>query len=297
MRLLAAAVALLMCATTGALAEGKKITISGSDTMNMLTQRLAEQYMKTHPDVQISVKGGGSSVGIRDLMEGLNDIAQASRKMKPEEIEKAKGNGYDPQEHVVALDGIAIAVNAGNPVESLTINQVKAIYSGTIKTWSDLDPKLPKTPIALISREANCGTYDFFKEHVLGKEGTFASNTSYLSATAAIADSVGKNPNAIGFGGVAYFAHPTNIRVVPIKADKNSAAVSPIDPAKHHVNLQVIQDGSYPISRPLQYYTPETATGDVESFLTWAKSTEGQKIVLEQDYIPLESKTTTTAGK
>ncbi|CAN5168828.1 phosphate ABC transporter substrate-binding protein [soil metagenome] len=270
--------------------EKSKIAISGSDTMNALTQRLAEDYGNAHPNVEIAVRGGGSGTGIADLMNGLNDIAQASRKMKPEEIEQAKKNGLAPTEIVVALDGIAIAVHKDSPVKELSLGQLKAIYVGAVKRWNELDPAFPDQPIVLFSRESNCGTYDFFKEHVLLK-ADFASNTSYLAATAAVANAVGNDKSAIGFGGVAYFVHAENVRVLAIKKDKAAPAICPVDVEKKMVNLAVIQDGTYAISRPLQYYTPHPPAGAVKEFLDWVLTAEGQAVVLKEDYIPLAAPT------
>ncbi|MEO8376053.1 MAG: PstS family phosphate ABC transporter substrate-binding protein [Candidatus Sumerlaeota bacterium] len=266
------------------------ISISGSDTMLALTQKLTEDYMKKDPSVQISVTGGGSGRGIADITEGLVEIAQASRKMKPEEIQKAKDNGYDPQEHVVAMDAIAIAVSKDNPLKEISLAQLRAVYSGAVKKWSELDPALPARDIVLYSREANCGTYDFFKEHVLQK-GDFAKNTSYLAATAAVVNTVGKDKDSIGFGGVAYFVHGENIRVLPVKESKGKPAILPVSADGKHVNFAVVQDGTYPISRPLQYYTREASAGDVKGFLDWVVSAEGQKVVSDMEYIPLPSAT------
>ncbi|MCC6546162.1 PstS family phosphate ABC transporter substrate-binding protein [Candidatus Sumerlaeota bacterium] len=262
------------------------IAISGSDTMLALTQKLAEDYMKANPDVQISVTGGGSGRGIADTSEGLVEIAQSSRQMSQKEIQAAKDNGYDPQEHVAALDAIAVAVHKDNPLKEVSLAQLRAIYTGAVKKWNEIDPSLPARDIVLYSREANCGTYDFFKEHVLRK-GDFAKNTSYLAATAAIVNTVGMDKNAIGFGGVAYFVHGQNLRVLAVREIKGKPAILPVTADGKHVDYDVVQKGIYPISRPLQYYTREAAAGEVKSFLDWIKGPEGQKIVGEMDYIPL----------
>ncbi|HMZ50855.1 MAG TPA: PstS family phosphate ABC transporter substrate-binding protein [Candidatus Sumerlaeota bacterium] len=266
--------------------KNTSIAISGSDTMLSLTQKFAEDYMKKHPNVQISVTGGGSGRGIADITEGLVEIAQASRKIKPEEIKKAQDNGYDPQEHVAALDAIAVAVHKDNPMKEVSLAQLRAIYTGAVKKWNEIDPSLPATDIVPYSREANCGTYDFFKERVLQK-ADFAKNTSYLAATAAIVNTVASDKNAIGFGGVAYFVHDKNIRVLAVKETKDKPAVLPVTADGSRVDFNVVQSGAYPISRPLQYYTREPAAGDVKNFLDWTMSAEGQKIVGEMDYIPL----------
>lgn len=263
-----------------------KIAISGSDTMNLLTQRLAEVYMKHHPDGHISVRGGGTGVGIRDLIDGLVDIAQASRKMKPIEKERAEDNGYHPEEHVIGLDGIAVAVNEASPVRALTKNQLKAIFTGTVTKWNQLNPEWPDARIVVFSRESSSGTYFFFKELVLDDED-YGNQTAYLAATAAVANSVSNDPNAIGYGGVSYFVRSEGVRVIAVKKSKDSPAVRPVMPDGRHVNLEAIQNGDYYISRPLQYYTREPASGEIKTFLDWIKSEEGQKIVLEMEYIPL----------
>jgi phosphate transport system substrate-binding protein len=265
-----------------------KITISGSDTMNLLTQRLAEVYMKQHPNVEITVRGGGSGVGIRDLIDGLVDIAQASRKMKDIETERAQANGYDPQIHIVGLDGIAVAVNENSPVKELSKNQLKAIYTGAVTNWKQLNPEWPDARIVVFSRESSSGTYFFFKEHVMDDEA-YTDSTSYLAATAAVTNAVKNEANGIGYGGVAYFVRTDGIRVLGVKADKDAPAVRPVLEDGHHVDLPAIQTGRYPISRTLQYYTRNQATGAAKDFLDWIKSDAGQKVVEEMEYIPLGS--------
>lgn len=268
-------------------AAERKLKITGSDTMNMLTIALAEAYQAKTPGVRIEVTGGGSGRGVADLMEGLNDIAQASRRMTAEEIAKAKERGLNPQEHVIALDGLAIVVNESNPIKELTMSQVAAIFTGAVRNWKDFGG--PDLPIVLYSREANCGTYDFFKEHVLKKKD-FATNSNYLAATAAIAQAVGKERGGIGFGGVAYFAHAENVRVLAIAKERGQPAVSPLNQETHHVDFAAIQEGRYPVSRPLHLYTPREATGEAAKFLEWVKSAEGQAVVAKNEYIPLAGK-------
>lgn len=278
---------LLLAMALPAIAQNRtRISIAGSDTLNLLTQRLAEEYMKAHPEVEISVSGGGTGVGIRSLMDGLVDVAQASRKMKDSEIQAARDNGYDPQPHVIALDGLAVAVNRANPVNELSINQVRAIYSGAVTRWNQFNPAWPDARIVIYSRESSSGTYDFFRSHVLGTSD-FASHVSYLAATAAIASSVGADQNSIGFGGVAYFMRNTEVKLIAIKADRDTEGVRPVTDDGSDINIEAVQDGSYPISRPLHLYTRTQASGAVKDFIEWIQSPAGQRVVLEIGYIPL----------
>lgn len=284
--LILAVLGLLATTTMPAQESSTRINVSGSDTMNLLTQRFAEAYQAANPGVEISVRGGGSGVGINDLMEGLVDIAQSSRSMKPEEIERMKAGGKEVEEHIVGLDGLAVAVHVSSPVQELSLNQIKAIYTGSVQRWSQLNPEWPDERIIVYSRESNSGTYDFFKEHVL-RGADFGNGISYLAATAAIANSVGDNRNAIGFGGIAYFVRVPNARIVAVSAGRGQAAVLPVEEGGTHPKYSVIQDGSYPISRPLQYYTTTTASPAAKAFLAWMKTPEGQKIVEQIEYIPL----------
>lgn len=276
---------LAMLAVSGAAAQGERkarINISGSDTMNVLSTRLAEQYMKVNDRVQITVTGGGSSRGIADLIAGLNDIAQSSRDMGPKEMEKAREAALDPQEFAIALDGLAVIVHESSPVRDLSVAQVGAIFSGAIKNWKDVGG--PDRPITLCAREANSGTYDFFREHVLkGKD--FAPATNYLAATSAVAQQVANNENAIGFGGIGYFAHAKGVRCLGIRARKDSPAISPV--VNDKVNNAAVQSGEYPISRPLHFYTARIPEGEVRTFLRWIITEDGQRIVEETEYIPL----------
>ncbi|MCC5875104.1 MAG: PstS family phosphate ABC transporter substrate-binding protein [Candidatus Sumerlaeia bacterium] len=277
----------LIAATAMAPAQDRtRISIAGSDTMNLLTQRLAEEYMKTNPTVEISVSGGGTGVGIRSLMDGLVDIAQASREMRPSELQAARDNGYNPERHVIGLDGLAVVVHRSSPVDELSINQVRAIFSGAVTRWNQFNPEWPDSRIVVYSRESSSGTYDYFRSRVLG-ESNFANNVSYLAATAAISNSVGSDRNSIGFGGVAYFMRNPDIKILRIKADRDTPAYSPVTADGQDIDFETVQSGNYAISRPLHLYTRQEATGAIKDFLDWIKGPKGQRVVIEIEYIPL----------
>jgi len=265
--------------------DRSRITIAGSDTMNLLTQRLAEEFMKTNPHIEISVSGGGTGVGIRSLMDGLVDIAQASREMRDSELQAARDNGYNPEKHVIALDGLAVVVHRTSPVNELSINQVRAIYSGAVTRWNQFNPEWPDARIMVYSRESSSGTYDYFRSRVLDT-ANFANNVSYLAATAAIANSVGADRNAIGFGGVAYFMRNPDVKVLRIKADRDTPGYRPVTENGRDIDFDVVQSGKYAISRPLHLYTRQEAVGPIKEFLDWVKGPAGQRVVIEIEYIP-----------
>ncbi|RPJ51882.1 MAG: PstS family phosphate ABC transporter substrate-binding protein, partial [Chloroflexi bacterium] len=145
--------------------DGAYIQNKGSDTIVNLALAWAERYQQEHPEVRISVTGGGSGTGIASLINGTVDIANASRSIKNEEIAEAQQKGIDPQELVIARDAIAVIVNPGNPVERLTLEQISAIFRGEINNWKELGGD--DRPIVRVSRETNSGTHVYFLESVI----------------------------------------------------------------------------------------------------------------------------------
>jgi phosphate transport system substrate-binding protein len=255
--------------------RAQAITIKGSDTMVLLGQRWAEAYMQSHPGAVIQVTGGGSGTGIAALINGTTDICQASRPMKDAEKEQAaKANGQPPVETVVARDGLAIYVSETNPVRELTLAQLKGIYSGAITNWQALGG--PDAPIVTYGRENNSGTYVYFKEHVL-EEGDFAAAVQTLPGTSAVVNAVARDPNGIGYGGAAY---AKGVRECGVKADDAAPAVLP--------TRENVMAGTYPISRALYWYTAKAPSGAIQQFLAWALSPEGQKLVTEVGYFPVQ---------
>src|SRR5512138_1020968 len=184
------------------LASAGTVTVKGSDTMVILAQRWAEDYMKTNPGKKVQVTGGGSGTGIAALVNGTTDIADASRAIKDAEAAQVEARfKVKPVETVVARDGVAIYVNDANPVAQLTIEQVRGMYLGDVKNWKEVGGK--DAPIVLYSRETSSGTYVFVKEHVLKNED-FAPEAQTLPGTAAVVNAVSKEKNGIGYGGGAY---------------------------------------------------------------------------------------------
>jgi phosphate transport system substrate-binding protein len=242
--------------------------------MVILAQSWAENYMKENPGRTIQVTGGGSGVGIAALINGGTDICQASRPMKGVERKQVQNRrGKEPKEIPVALDGVAVYVGQSNPIQSLTEPQLKAIYTGKIKNWREVGG--PDARIVAYSRENSSGTYQFFKEHVLANED-FASDVQTLPGTGAIVNAVSKDPMSIGYGGIAY---ASGIRVVPVRRDEQSEAVTP--------SLGTVKSGQYPLSRNLFFYTIGEPSGDVKAFIDWVLGPEGQKLCEAVGYYPI----------
>lgn len=258
--------------------------IKGSDTMVNLGQAWAEAFRAEHPDTNISVTGGGSGVGIAALINGDTDIAQSSREMKDEEKEQARKAGLDPQEFIVAQDGLSVIVNPGNPVSRLTIDQLSDIYTGRITNWGQLGG--PDQRMVVLSRDRSSGTHVFFLDHVV-RRGDSKSTEEYANtvlmqiASQSIADEVARNASAIGYVGMGY-VDAAKHKAVAIAANEQSQFVEP--------SSDNVLNGSYPIARPLYMYTPAIPEGTVKEFIDFALSDEGQKIVEAQEFVPVKAR-------
>lgn len=268
-------------------AEKVVISVKGSDTMVNLSQKWAEEYMNENKNVSIQVTGGGSGTGIASLLNGTVNLANASREMKEIEIQKAKQNNINPIQFKVAMDGISVIVHKENKVDSLTMQQIADIYTGKTKNWKDVGGA--NLPITLYGRENSSGTYEFFKEHVLSKKD-FATSTQVLQGTAALGEAVARDTKGIGYGGVGYFALRNDVKIIKVKKDEKSPAVSPIKivDGKHQVNYEIIWNKDYSISRYLYCYTNGEPKGEIKNFIDFIVNPDkGQKSVETMEYIPL----------
>lgn len=264
-------------------ASAGNITIKGSDTMVILAQRLAETYMKKNPDITIQVTGGGSGTGIAALINKTTNIANASRPIKAEEIAKAKANGAEPREYRIAMDALAVVVNAANGVKALSVQELNGIYRGDINDWSEVGGAPSK--IIRYCRESNSGTYVFFKEHVL-ENGDYAADCQTMPGTSAVAEAVSRDKNGIGYGGVAYFAPLAAVRILSVKKTATAVAVSPLKDGKP--DNEVVWSGEYPIARWLYMYIAGKPSPDEKAYLDWIMGPEGQEVVAKVEYIPLK---------
>ena len=260
------------------------ITVKGSDTMIVLAQRWAEQYMKSHPGVTIQVTGGGSGTGLAALINGTTDFANSSRKIKGEERAAAEAAKKSPVETVACLDALSVVVHESNPVKELSLAQIGKIYTGYINNWKEVGG--PDHRIVRYSRESSSGTYGFIKDEVM-KGRDYAPDCQTMPGTSAVAEAVKNDPWGIGYGGVSYFAKIQGLRILSVKKDDKTPAVNPLGP-DNLPNAEVVYDRSYPLSRSLYIYTAGQPEGEKKAFLDWILGPEGQKIVTEIEYIPLK---------
>jgi phosphate transport system substrate-binding protein len=262
--------------------SAKAIDNTGSDTMVNLALAWAEAYQKIKPDVRISVTGGGSGTGIAALLNGTTSIANASRAIKPEEVNTAKKNGVDPVEFVVARDAIAVIVNPNNPVNQLTLQQISNIYSGKINNWSVVGGE--DRPIVRLSRETNSGTHVYFLETVLRLSDTknktlFSMDTLLLPSSEGITAEVSDNPNAIGYDGLGYMI--PGVKMLAVAKEAKSGYILP--------SAETVNDGTYPISRDLYMYTNGQPASELKAYLDWIVSPAAQQIVTDLGFVPIKN--------
>jgi len=269
-----ALLALCLAAACSPRTGQQSLTIKGSDTMVQLGQRWAEIYMNENPGVVIQVTGGGSGTGIAALINGSTDIAQASRSMREEEKDSVLELRGAPVEEVpVALDALAVYVHTENPVGSLTIDEISAIFRGEITNWAEVGG--PDVQIVLYGRENSSGTYAFFREHVL-EDADFAPAYQALPGTAGVINAVTQDPAGVGYGGIGYATGVSTLSIRP------EAGGEPVEPT-----MENVLSNRYPLSRNLFFYTAGEPSGLMAEFMGWVLSPEGQGIVSEVGYYPL----------
>ena len=267
--IIVALIAAQMVASEMAFAGGRTLVLTGSTTVLPIAQLCAEKFMDQHPDVNISVRGGGSGVGIAALIDGTCDIAMASRPMKTKELKSARGKGINPLATVIAKDGIAIIVHPSNPLSEITLAQLKDIYTGKISNWKDVGGKPGK--IVVISRDVASGTFEVFKKIVL-KGAKTRADALMLASNKAVATTVEKTPGAIGYVGLGY-----------ISSKVKALAVDGVEPTK-----ETVVSGKYKLARPLYLYTDGKPMGLAKEFIDFVLSPEGQKIVDKIGFVPVK---------
>jgi phosphate transport system substrate-binding protein len=249
-----------------------KITVKGSDTMVILAQKWAEQYMKSNGNVSVQVTGGGSGVGLSALINGGTDIANSSRPIKKSETDKLKQR-YNTLgvEIPCAKDGITIYLNEANNINELSLKQLSDIFSGRVTNWKQVGGA--DADIKLYGRENSSGTYVYFKDNVV--KADYASSCQTLPGTAAVVNAVKKDKLGIGYGGAAYASGVKHCKVKKSDADQAYAPTA-----------ENIKNGTYPISRYLYMYLRNRPTGAIKEYIDWILSDEGQKVVTDVGYFP-----------
>ncbi len=249
--------------------RAEKITLEGSTTLLPITQRAAEVYMRINPGKEVVVKGGGSGIGITSLIDGICDIANASRAIKEKELNLARKKGREIKGTVIAMDGLAIIVHPSNPLENITKEILQKIYTGKIKNWKEIGGKDMK--IIVVSRDSSSGTFEFFTEFVLDKKRTIPSAIMQAS-NQGVLNFVAQTPAAIGYVGHGYVSE----RVKVLKFEGVEATV------------ENVLKNKYKLARPLYMYTISNPSKEVIDFINFVRSPQGQKIVEEEGFIPLK---------
>jgi phosphate transport system substrate-binding protein len=253
---------------SGVTFAGSSIVIKGSTTVLPIAQGTLEAFMKKHPEVQISLSGGGSGEGIKALIDKTTDIATSSREIKKEEVELAKTKNINPVANVVANDAIVPVVHPKNKVKNLSIDQLSQIYQGKITNWKEVGGEDLK--IVVISRDSSSGTFESW-DHFVMKKAKVAPQAQMLASNGAIVTAIAKNRYAIGYLGIGY----VNKSLKPLQVNGVTASIA------------TALSKEYPMSRELYMYTDGDATGNVAKYIAFVKSAEGQKIVVKEGFVPL----------
>lgn len=249
---------------------GDKIVIDGSTTVGPIAKAFAEYYQSIEKNVNITVSESGSGNGAKSLINGTCDIADMSRFMKENEFKAAVEKGVMPVAHVVALDGLPILVHPSNPIQDLSVEQVRDIYIGKITNWKEVGG--PDKKIVFISRDTNSGTYETFNKLIMKKE-KIAEGCEYVGSNGAVRGRVQSTPAAIGYAGLGFVDR--SVKALKINGIYPSA--------------KTVSTGKYPIARPLFMFTngyPKMGS-HVYRFVTLHLTKKGREIVERIGFIPV----------
>jgi phosphate transport system substrate-binding protein len=256
---------------TVATASAQKLVIKGSDTLGAkLVPMLAEEYKASNPGVSFEIAAEGSTTGIAAITDGTAAIGMSSRRAKPTEMSAAAAKGVTMKPIIVCYDGMAVIVNENNPITALTKRQVEQIFTGDVNDWSAVGGN--PGSFSIYTRNTSSGTYSDWKDLAM-KKRDYASSSQKMAGNEQIAAEVGKNPNGIGYVGVAYIKAP-GVKVIPIEGHL---------PTKEEVLAK-----KYPYARPNFYYTNGEPSGEAAKFIEFTHSDVGQKIVEKVGFIPVK---------
>jgi len=254
--------------------DGQELVISGSTTLLQVSEAWASAFMEEFGGT-IIVNGGGSGGGIADLINGINELANASRQIRDEEYKAAEDAGLDIQEYTVLYDGIAVIVSSNVSVEDLTVEQLSKIYTGEITSWEELGGD--DAGIVIVARDSSSGTGEYFLEEVIqiGKtldRNDYSEKALRLQSNADIVNQIKNNDNVIGYIGLGY-----------LEESLKTVKVEGVEPS-----IETVKDGTYPISRGLYIYAPgKELTKIGQEYMDFVLSPEGQEIGLEEGFVPL----------
>jgi len=245
----------------------EKLQIKGSTTVLPVAQKAAEEFMKIYPDVNVSVSGGGSGNGIKALIDGTTDIATSSRFIKQKEVELAVEKAAYPVPFAVARDCIVPVVHLDNPIDDLSLSQLKKIFEGKTRNWEELGG--PDLEIVVISRDTSSGTYEVWEDIVM-EGGRVYPGALLQASNGAVAQAVAKNKYSIGYVGLSYLNK--DMQALTVNGEEAS-----------------IENAiAYPVSRELFMFTRGWPTGKTMKFINYLlHPKKGQAIAAEVGYVPL----------
>ncbi|MCU0305019.1 MAG: PstS family phosphate ABC transporter substrate-binding protein [Thermoanaerobaculales bacterium] len=250
-------------------AERQTLSIKGSDTMLILNQRLAEEFMRGHPGIAVTVEGGGTSTGVEAIIGGDAAICAASRPLAPAEVQRIHDRyGTLGVRHLVAQDSLSVWVHPDNPVRNLTLGQLGRIFDGSVTRWSELGGD--DREITVVVRPPSSGTFRFFRDRVL-RGAPYTGRAVTAGSTAEVVRRVADDPSAIGYGGAAY-----------VRDDVRACAIDGVPPP-----TEAADGARYPLTRHLVYYTAVPPEGLAREWIDWCQGSSGQSVVAETGYLPL----------
>lgn len=245
-----------------------QLVLKGSTTVLPIAQKVAEAYMKAYPKSTVSISGGGSSNGIKAVIDGTTDIGNASRFIKDKEVKLAVSKGVYPVPHRIALDCIVPIVHPSNKVKNLSLAQLKDIYLGKITNWKQVGGKDMK--IVVISRDSSSGTFDAWKSLVMQKERIVPTALT-VPSNGALVTQIGNTKGALGYIALGYIN--AGVKVLSVEGVMG--------------NIETTLNGKYKISRPLYMFTNGWPKGETLNFLNFLLSKKGQKLVSDAGSIAL----------
>jgi len=265
----------LACLARPLAASADTVTVKGSDTMVILAQRWIELYLAENPGAVVQLTGGGSETGIAALTNGMTDVASASRPMTPGEVARAESrHGRRVVQIPVAIDALAVVVHRSNPIDALSLDDLRQIFLGARTSWQQLGG--PSVPIAIYGRDHSSGSWGFFRRVVLGGQD-FSLDMLSLVGTASVFDSVAKDPHGIGFGGIAYAT--AGAKKLRLRRNPEAPAIE--------ATFENARSGTYPLARTLYFHVAEPRDEDTRRFVDWVLGERGQSVVREVGYFPL----------
>ncbi len=260
---------LVMVLSMTGFSQAEDLRIDGSTTVLPIAQKAAEVFMKKRPSIKVFVSGSGSGTGIKALIDGTTDIATSSRAAKDKEVASGKKKGVTLTGHKVALDGIVPVVHPSMKIDNITMEHLRDIYNGKIKSWRELGG--PNRPISVVSRDTSSGTYEVWEEKVLKKDKVRADALLVASNGQAV-QTVAQNKYALGYIGIGYI--DKSIKVLTVNGTKATE--------------DTVRKGFWPVARPLFMYTNGKPKGKTATFINFLLSKEGQKIVNEVKYVSIK---------